>query len=426
MEIGFVSKISAKNQMIDDSRSFEAWSSYVVSDSDQLGDEVNPILLLLQRISFGLSLTALLVSVRLILLHLRHFSQPIIQRKIIAILWMVPLFATTSWLSLVFVSVSMFLDMVRDCYESFVIYMFFALCYCYIGQVDREHIDQPRIYNVLREKGSVQHLIRFPSCLGVDRQIDLTIDPRSFLMRCKRNILQFVLIKPLSTILVIILSEYFDKYEPGNFSLTSGYLYVTTIVNVSISLSMYWLVMFYQATKESLAPFDPVPKFLCIKGVLFFSYWQSVVITILVRLGIITDLPVIHYSVDRVASTIQNALICLEMVGFAIAHAYAFAARPFYFLPTRLNSDALLSSGTLRQPVVTSARVMLRNAVNFSDVVEDLQEVAPEMPLVRYLRRNSTSSVPTGSPVKPQVEVPSAASLKAIKLAHVPSRPQST
>ena len=167
---------------------------------------------------------------------------------------------------------------------------------------------------------------------------------------------------------------------------------------------MYWLVMFYQATKESLAPFNPLPKFLCIKGVLFFSYWQSVIITILVKLGIITEIPLIHYSVNHVATTIQNGLICIEMVGFAIAHSYAFSAHPFYFLPTRLNSELTLDLLQIshHQPVITSARAMFRNAVNFSDVVDDFQEVAPDIPIVRLLRRNSTNTVPIHSGSTPK------------------------
>ena len=179
---------------------------------------------------------------------------------------------------------------------------------------------------------------------------------------------------------------------------------------------MYFLILFYQATKESLMPFNPIPKFLCIKGVLFFSYWQSVVITILVKVGIITEIPVINYSVEYVASTVQNTLICIEMVGFAIAHHFAFSAKPFYFLPTRLNSELPISQPLVpdatqpaargvREPLRTSARAMIRNAVDFSDVVSDFQEVAPEMPLVRYLRRNSSAAIESNSPPRPDGEV---------------------
>jgi len=368
-------------------------------------DENHPTLELIQRITFFLSLTALVVSVRLIVRHLGHFSQPVIQRKIIAILWMVPIYAITSWLSLIFVTGAIYLDMIRDCYESFVIYMFFALCYCYIGQIDRERIDPSRIYAVLTSKGTLSHIFRFPLWTGIANEIDLAANPRAFLLQCKEYVLQFVLVKPLSTIAAIILSEFFDLYEPGNFSFANGYIYITTLVNVSISFSMYWLVMFYQATRASLVPFSPVPKFLCIKGVLFFSYWQSVIITILAKAGIIQELPDIHYSVEHVAATVQNCLICLEMVGFAISHSYAFPAAPFFFLPSRIGSiDQPLVLRT--EPVTTSARTMLMNAVNFSDMVEDLNEVAPEIPLVRYLRRNSTLTHQSAS-ATPTIAVPS-------------------
>ena len=53
-----------------------------------------------------------------------------------------------------------------------------------------------------------------------------------------------------------------------------GYLYVTMIYNVSISLALYALFLFYFATRELLRPFDPVLKFFTIKSVIFLSFWQ--------------------------------------------------------------------------------------------------------------------------------------------------------
>lgn len=365
--------------------------SYVVVD-DSYDDPGDQTIRYLINFCFFLSVLSVLFSIRLIGKHLRHFSQPIIQRKIIAILWMVPIYSTTSWISLCFIANSMFMDMIRDCYEGFVIYMFFALCYCYIGQFDREHIELSRIYSVLSTRGSIEHPIKFPRWFHIDPIIDLRTNPRNFLLKCKKYILQFVLIKPLGTITAIVLAKYFDCYENGNFSPHNGYVYVTTITNFSITLSMYWLIMFYQATKDALVPFDPVPKFLCIKGVLFFSYWQSVCISLLVKFGIITDLPIIHYTVENVSATVQNSLICLEMVGFAIAHGYAFPANPF-FLPTRFNSA---SEGG--EPVISSARSMLRNAIDIGDMMEDFQEVAPVIPIPRFLRRHSSIAIGSQSP----------------------------
>ena len=50
---------------------------------------------------------------------------------------------------------------------------------------------------------------------------------------------------------------------------------------------MYTLVLFYMVTKEELLPFNPIPKFLCIKAVILFAFWQGIIIAVLVWLGII-------------------------------------------------------------------------------------------------------------------------------------------
>lgn len=53
-----------------------------------------------------------------------------------------------------------------------------------------------------------------------------------------------------------------------------GWLYLSFIVNLSVCYAFYCLGMFYYVLKTPLKPFDPVPKFLCIKAVLFLSFWQ--------------------------------------------------------------------------------------------------------------------------------------------------------
>ena len=55
----------------------------------------------------------------------------------------------------------------------------------------------------------------------------------------------------------------------------SGYLYVTIIYNISVSLALYGLFLFYFATKDLLMPFEPVLKFCTVKSVIFLSFWQG-------------------------------------------------------------------------------------------------------------------------------------------------------
>lgn len=63
---------------------------------------------------------------------------------------------------------------------------------------------------------------------------------------------------------------FFNLFRPD-----SGYLYITIIYNISITLALYGLLLFYFATKELLTPYEPVWKFLTIKSVIFLSFWQG-------------------------------------------------------------------------------------------------------------------------------------------------------
>ena len=117
------------------------------------------------------------------------------------------------------------------------------------------------------------------------------------------------MIKPFAALVAFVLHHYFDLYDQGNFSPRNGYVYICIAVNTFVSFSLYWLVMFYMATKDAMARYDPVLKFLCIKGVLFFSFWQSVVVSVLGWMNIITEVPIIYYTAEHISATIQNGLI---------------------------------------------------------------------------------------------------------------------
>jgi Organic solute transporter Ostalpha len=68
----------------------------------------------------------------------------------------------------------------------------------------------------------------------------------------------------------------------------------------------------------------PAPlQFLCIKGVIFFTWWQSVIIFYLRAHGIIGNVG--DWTSRDVAYGLIDYCIVLEMVGFAIAHSYTFA-----------------------------------------------------------------------------------------------------
>lgn len=94
-----------------------------------------------------------------------------------------------------------------------------------------------------------------------------------FIRRCKQGCLQFVILKPILVALTIILYSK-GKYHDGNFSAGQSYLYLTIIYTFSYSTALYALYLFYAACRDLLQPFNPVPKFIIIKSVVFLTYWQ--------------------------------------------------------------------------------------------------------------------------------------------------------
>jgi len=115
----------------------------------------------------------------------------------------------------------------------------------------------------------------------------------------------------------------FDIYDEGSFAIDRGYLYVTIIYNVSFTLALYFLFLFYDATKGILARFRPIAKFLCIKSIIFFSYWQSLLIAVLVHFGwLIKSWD--GWTVSDVATGLQNFLICVELLFIVIVQGHAF------------------------------------------------------------------------------------------------------
>lgn len=78
----------------------------------------------------------------------------------------------------------------------------------------------------------------------------------------------------MTALLAICLDQY-DLYNDGSLDYNTGYLYLSIINNFSVTLSLYCLVLFYISTEERLKPFNPFYKFLTVKAVLFFSFWQG-------------------------------------------------------------------------------------------------------------------------------------------------------
>ena len=91
--------------------------------------------------------------------HVHKLNQPKIQRKIIAILWMSPIYSVTSFLTLIFPSVGGWMMIIKDFYESYCIYVFLSFLIAVLGEGSRD-----KAVDVLAKHAS--HLDRPTRCLG--------------------------------------------------------------------------------------------------------------------------------------------------------------------------------------------------------------------------------------------------------------------
>ncbi|KAI7278518.1 DUF300-domain-containing protein [Hortaea werneckii] len=295
----------------------------------------------------GLSaLLACLLTVLTTLLQAKNYRKPLLQRHVIRILIMVPIFSAASWASLTSLRVAFWIDPFRDVYEAFTLYTFFQLLVAYLG-------GERSLIIMMHGRPPVPHLWPLNHVCG---KVDIS-DPHTFLS-IKRGILQYTWIKPLLAFATVVMKAT-GTFREGILSVQSGYFWTGLIYNVSICWSLYDLALFWVCTSDDLQAFRPMPKFICIKGIIFASWWQGFFLSILVWLGAIPSVGG-GYTADNLAAAIQDALICFEMPFFALSHWYAFSWKDY---ADRTISDA-------RMPI----RFALRDAFGPRDLIEDAKE----------------------------------------------------
>ncbi|KAJ5899260.1 hypothetical protein N7495_004004 [Penicillium taxi] len=288
------------------------------------------------------ALIASLLSLVSIWFQIKNYRKPLLQRYVVRILVMVPIYAISSWTGIVSLKAAQVFDPIRDIYEAFTIFTFFQLLINFLS-------GERALIIMAHGRPPVSHAWPMNHFLP---KVDIS-DPYTFLT-IKRGILQYAWLKPVLAIVSIVMKAT-DTYQEGYLGLTSGYLWTGIIYNISVSISLYSLAMFWVCMYDDLLPFRPVPKFLCVKLIIFASYWQGFFLAILQFLGALGH--VAGYTPDNLAAAIQNTLICIEMPFFAIAHWYAFSWHDY--------ADPTISSA--RMPV----KYALRDAFGARDLIED-------------------------------------------------------
>lgn len=269
-------------------------------------------------ISFIFVAAGLPLSLWQIAMHLRHYTQPSVQKYIVRILWMVPIYAVDSWLALCYPSSAIYFNTMRSCYEAYVIYSFYSFLLTCLADIHGE----ARIVDNMEHKPDFKHYM--PLCFLPKVKMG-----EPFLNMCKRGVLAYVVIRVTTAAFAIPL-EIAGEFGEGHIDFGKGYVYMALLNNAGAMYGMYCLASFYFALKEELSPIRPVPKFLCVKFVVFFSWWQGVTLAILAWTGVLHRGQVWEkYTVHDVQVGCQNFAICVEMFFAAIAHHFAYSYQEF-------------------------------------------------------------------------------------------------
>jgi len=249
--------------------------------------------------------------------HIRKLNEPIVQRKIIAIMWMIPIYSVTSWLGLVFTQTYGFLSLIKDIYEAYVIYTFLSLLIAILGRGNRDSVIELLIKHSDHLKPPLKLPFTSTQSFASPRE-----KANAILDQCQLFCMQFVFLRPITSVVTVIA----DSFNENRWELSMPQFYMMLMTNVSIFFAFTGLVRFYYAMKDELMWCNPFNKFLCIKGIVFMTFWQSVVISFIAHA--IFENAEDELNPDETATEwskeAQSFLICLEMFAFAIAHCFVF------------------------------------------------------------------------------------------------------
>ncbi|MQM19328.1 hypothetical protein Taro_052331 [Colocasia esculenta] len=264
-------------------------------------------------------------TIQLLTQHLFYWKNPKEQKAIIIIVLMAPLYAIDSFVGLLDIDGSKpfftFLDSVKECYEALVIAKFMALMYSYLNISLSKNLVPGEIKGRELHHSFPMNLFLFETIIYFELQPRKIRLEHHTLRALKYWTWQFVVVRPVCSVLMIVFQ--LIGFYPSWLSWT-----FTIILNFSVSLALYALVLFYHVFAKELAPHKPLAKFMCIKGIVFFCFWQGVALEVLAAIGVIKSN---HFwlDVEHIQEAIQNVLVIFEMVIFSVLQQYAYHVAPY-------------------------------------------------------------------------------------------------
>ncbi|WVF71006.1 hypothetical protein IAT40_005802 [Kwoniella sp. CBS 6097] len=259
----------------------------------------------------GCAALTTLITLFTMTMHAVRYQHPPAQRQVMRVLLMPAVYAIVSFFSYRFYREYEYYILAETAYEAITLSAFLMLL---MELVSMNTTDQ-QIKSALMEKDKQ----KFPFPFGFWR---FRASKPYFWHALSFSVMQYVILRPLISVVGII-TEYYGLLCPSEYSVHYADVYLEAVDFVSISVALYGLIVFYVLCKPELKGRRPLSKFLAIKLIVFFTFYQSFVFSVLQSHNVIkgTDL----WTATNVSDGLSALCTCVEMVFFSIYMGWAYS-----------------------------------------------------------------------------------------------------
>lgn len=266
-------------------------------------------------IAGGCTVLTVLISAISVLRHCRNYTKPNEQRQILRILYMPPVYAVISFFSYRYFRSYTYYALIEVAYEAVTLSAFLLLLIEFVAATAAGRDATKAI------ERKDKRPLPIPFCCWRYRPTK-----PYFMYTLKWSVLQYVIIRPAVSIAGIICQVYNVLCESGPYSIYFANVYLEAVDFASISVALYGLLLFYGLTKEELTGRRPLAKFLSIKLIVMFTFYQSFVFSALEG-RVITATQ--YWTAANIADGLNALAICIEMVFFSVLMMWAYTSNEY-------------------------------------------------------------------------------------------------
>ncbi|EIW65413.1 hypothetical protein TREMEDRAFT_36313, partial [Tremella mesenterica DSM 1558] len=246
-------------------------------------------------------------------MHATHYQQPAAQRQVMRVLLMPCVYSVVSFFSYRYYQSYEYYVLAETAYEAITLSAFLMLLMELVSLSTTEKDIRVALYE--KDKRNLPPNDQF-NCFRFRASKPYFMHTLSF------SVMQYVVIRPAISIIGIV-CEYYNVLCPQKYSIHFAEVYLDSVDFVSISFALYGLIVFYVLCKDELKGRRPLNKFLAIKLIVFFTFYQSFIFSILQNYNVIKGTT--FWTADNVSDGLSALCTTVEMVFFSIYMGWAYS-----------------------------------------------------------------------------------------------------